>query len=139
MFQTNFWKGISQRFDDDVAKLRQRASDCSFGAIADLPIKDTLICGVSDLRLSERLLRQQHLTLDKAILAGQAAEKTCKQTKASPSCNTDIDKVDVINRKQFRKKDTTESLYSGKDNNDTKFDHYIHSYKFCAGSHDRGK
>ena len=71
----------SQRFDDYVTELRQRASDCEFGAIADSLIKDILICGISDLRLHEGLLREPDLTLENAIQAGQAAEETRRQKR----------------------------------------------------------
>ena len=37
-------------------------------------IKDILIVGLKDLRLSEHLLRETDLTIRKAIQAGQAAE-----------------------------------------------------------------
>ena len=51
----------------------------------------------------------------------------------------DITEVYAISRKQFRKKESTKSRFSARDNNHTKSDLYIHSRKFCAGSYDRGK
>ena len=99
MFPNEFLKSTSQRFDGYIAEVRQRASDCKFGGIADSPVKDMLICGISDLSLdSERFLRELDLTLDKAILAGQGAEETCKQANALVSCDTDIDKVEAISQ-----------------------------------------
>ncbi len=82
-----------------MTELRQRASDCEFGEISDLLIKDILICGINDLRLSKRLLREAELTLEKAIQAGQAAEETRRQTRALATNDTDIEEVNTIKRK----------------------------------------
>lgn len=60
--------------DSYVKNLRELANNCAFGNFKDELMKDRIVCGVSDRRVKERLLREAELTLDKAIEIGRAAE-----------------------------------------------------------------
>ncbi|CAI9729972.1 Hypothetical predicted protein [Octopus vulgaris] len=58
-----------QKFDEYVVELRQKAQQCEFGNLTDSLTKDILICGIRDMRLRERLLREPNLDLQKTIQA----------------------------------------------------------------------
>ncbi|CAI9737570.1 Hypothetical predicted protein [Octopus vulgaris] len=70
-----------QKFDEYVVELRQKAQQCEFGNLTDSLTKDILICGIRDMRLRERLLREPNLDLQKTIQAGQSAEQTRLQSR----------------------------------------------------------
>ncbi|MES9881309.1 MAG: hypothetical protein ABW185_10555 [Sedimenticola sp.] len=59
-----------------VNDLRTKAKSCEFGDLSDSFIRDRIICGITSDSLRERLLREQELTLDKAITMCRAAEST---------------------------------------------------------------
>ena len=57
-------------------ELKKRSAECEFGSLRDSLIKDVAICGLTDNRLRERLLREPKRTLDKVIEYGQASQET---------------------------------------------------------------
>ena len=60
-------------------------------------IRDRIVCGVSNLKLQERLLREPELTLDRAILLCKADEDTRKQTEEIQKHTVDSDtKVEAV-------------------------------------------
>ncbi|KAB0789999.1 hypothetical protein PPYR_15712, partial [Photinus pyralis] len=59
-----------------LADLRKIASNCNFGNLKNELIKDRIVCGVHDKRVKDRLLREQDLTLEKAVAICKAAEVT---------------------------------------------------------------
>ena len=63
-----------ETIDQYVTELRKLEKTCEFGVIGESLIKDRLICGVQDVKLKERLLREIDLTLDKALSISRAAE-----------------------------------------------------------------
>ena len=71
----------NQIFYDCVTERWQRVSKCEFGDLCDSLIKDILVIGFKDLRLTERLFREPDLTIRKSIYVGQAAEETKRQAK----------------------------------------------------------
>ena len=93
--------------------------------------------------MHKRLLREPDLTLEKALQAGQAAEETRRQTIALATTETDIEQVDAIHHKYRQKKGVAKIRLSDHKHAISKSAsqpyRYIHTCKFCAGSHDRGK
>lgn len=62
-------------------KLKLLAKNCNFGSLVDETIRDRLVCGIISERVKERLLREQELSLDKAMLIRQVEEESNKQIK----------------------------------------------------------
>ena len=59
-------------------------------------IKDRLICGVQDVKLKERLLREVDLTLDKALSISRAAEVSKIQVKGlEGTLGSEVKEVDT--------------------------------------------
>ncbi len=50
-----------------VSDLKNKASTCEFGDLKDEMIKDRLVCGIENDKLRRSLLREEILTLQKAI------------------------------------------------------------------------
>ncbi|KAK9746375.1 hypothetical protein QE152_g6141 [Popillia japonica] len=66
----------NEKFDSFVGDLRKIANNCEFGSMKDALIKDRIVCGIRDIKIKDRLLREVDLNLDKAIKICKAAEET---------------------------------------------------------------
>ena len=64
-----------EQFQEFLADLRKIAQECDFGTIKDDLIRDHIVCGLSDTRTKDRLLRETKLTLERTIEICRAAEK----------------------------------------------------------------
>ena len=62
-----------------VTDLMLKAETCEFKTLRDNLIKDRIVLGIISKRVRERLLREDDITLLKAIQIGQAAEATERQ------------------------------------------------------------
>ena len=74
-------QGKSEAIDQFVTDLRNMSKNCAFGAIADELIRDRIVCGTNSERVKERLLRDNELTLPKAITVCRADEESKRQIK----------------------------------------------------------
>ena len=70
-----------ETIDQYVTELRSRSKSCEFGDLTESLIKDRIVCGIPDNVLRERLLREQDLSLEKALTMCRAAETTKTQVK----------------------------------------------------------
>lgn len=61
-------------FEHFVRDLKTQAASCNFGSLKESMIRDQIVYGTTDSNLREKLLRDNNLTLQKAELAGKAAE-----------------------------------------------------------------
>lgn len=86
-----------ETIDQYVTELRKRSKTCEFGGLTDSLITDRLVCGIPENSLRERLLREQDLSLDRAITLCRAAETVKTQAKElfSESCNVDAVRRDA--------------------------------------------
>jgi hypothetical protein len=64
-----------------VTSLRLKAKTCEFGEQEESLIHDYIVLGCPDVRLQERLLRENDLTLTKTLQICRAAEATKEQMK----------------------------------------------------------
>lgn len=60
--------------DAFLTGLKKHSKTCDFGALQDSLVKDRLVCGIIDNTTRERLLREEDLTLEKAVKVCKAAE-----------------------------------------------------------------
>lgn len=88
-----------ETIDQYVTELRNRSKTCEFGELTDSLIKDRIVCGIPDSALRERLLREQELNLEKALVLCRAAETVKSQVKELVSENCTVDAL----KKQVRK------------------------------------
>jgi hypothetical protein len=74
-------QGETESVDQYVTELRLLAKNCRFGELQEELIRDRIICGIKADRLQARMLREDDLTLDKAISICKADEESRKQLK----------------------------------------------------------
>ncbi|KAJ8047991.1 hypothetical protein HOLleu_00134 [Holothuria leucospilota] len=80
----NFFSRIQQEgetIDRYVTDLRNLSTTCEFGDLKDILIRDKIVCGVRSDSFHERMLREEDLTLEKAINPCRAAESSKSQVK----------------------------------------------------------
>ncbi|CAI9726762.1 Hypothetical predicted protein [Octopus vulgaris] len=143
-----------QKFDEYVVELRQKAQQCEFGNLTDSLTKDILICGIRDMRLRERLLREPNLDLQKTIQAGQSAEQTRLQSRilnaTSETRDNEISRVYSQHDRKGAKTQITRHMQSrhqneqgGSDRKPAKFQalsqHYVTNCHYCGYNHKRNK
>lgn len=59
---------------DFIEDLNKLAETCQFGALKDELIKDRIVLGIGHIQLSQKLMQDETLTLNKAIKQGRASE-----------------------------------------------------------------
>ncbi|CAI9742889.1 Hypothetical predicted protein [Octopus vulgaris] len=143
-----------QKFDEYVVELRQKAQQCEFGNLTDSLTKDILICGIRDMRLRERLLREPNLDLQKTIQAGQSAEQIRLQSRmlnaTSETRDNEISRVYSQHDIKGAKTQITRHMQSrhqneqgGSDRKPAKFQapsqHYVTNCHYCGYNHKRNK
>ena len=80
-----FWSVDIAQFDGidlAVSELRTRAKSCNFGGGEDELIRDKIVFSLQDMRIKEKLLREDSLTLSKAVDIIRAAEECRVQVKS---------------------------------------------------------
>ncbi|GFN80779.1 polyprotein [Plakobranchus ocellatus] len=84
----------TETFDQYVTDLKNLAKNCKFGNLQDELIRDKIVCGIANEKIKERLLREDKLTLDKAIDIFRAAEESQKHVKMfETDVNLSVNKI----------------------------------------------
>lgn len=84
-------------FDEFFTELRKLVKYCDYGDLADTLIRDRIVVGLMDKSLTERLLRESELTLQKTIEICRAAEVSKKQ------CAIVHPELDLIKKRPYPK------------------------------------
>ncbi|CAC5384774.1 unnamed protein product [Mytilus coruscus] len=84
----------SESIDQYLTDLKLIAKNCEFEHLKDGLIRDRIVCGTNSSRVKERLLREDGLTLDKAVGICRADEESRKQMKT-----LNEEKVHALRRK----------------------------------------
>ena len=77
LFNTCIQNG--RHFDIFLVDLQNKAKFCEFGTLSDSLIRDRIVCGIDAKPVRERLLRDNELTLTKAINLVRACETSKTQ------------------------------------------------------------
>ena len=72
-------QGSTELIDQFVTDLKNIANDCEFGDIKNDLIRDRIVCGTNSENVKKRLLREDKLTLAKAISICRAEEESVRQ------------------------------------------------------------
>ncbi|CAC5384578.1 unnamed protein product [Mytilus coruscus] len=75
------WKQTMNLYLEVAMDLKLTAKNCEFEHLKDGLIRDRIVCGTNSSRVKERLLREDGLTLDKAVGICRADEDSRKQMK----------------------------------------------------------
>ena len=103
-------QGDAELVDQYITELRLLAKDCRFGELQEELIRDRIICSVNSERLQARLLREEDLTLEKAINICKADEESRKQLK--DLTKDDSSKVNFVQQKSKKGKDESKLINS---------------------------
>ena len=123
-----------ETIDHFVNDLRTLSQTCNFGPLADLLIRDRLICGILNEHLRKRMLRNEELTLDKAVTMRRIAENTASLLKSLKVVDSTIE----INQNTTNQSDSKEIDYVKRklSYSITKITRYCY---FCKRDHPRRK
>lgn len=115
--------------DRYITELRQKSKTCEFGVNVDDMIRDKLVFSINDTRLKERLLRDNDLTLRKAMEICRSAEVAKSQIQAMQSTPVAQDtSVDALRK-------ATGHIKSGHGKNKTNNNKQIVCFK-CGNKHE---
>ena len=93
-----FWQrnqGTGESVDAYVTELRRLAKTCEFGDQIEKMLRDKIVIGANNERIKDRLLREEKLTLKRALELYHAHEATIEQLK---QMTTEPTKVDVVKK-----------------------------------------
>ncbi|XP_063370735.1 uncharacterized protein LOC134659059 [Cydia amplana] len=152
-----------ENFDNYLTELRKLAKECDFGTLEDRLIKDKIVSGVYNKKLTDRLLREPDLSLTKAINICKAAELANEQVKQiQGKSSVEKTEVQVIKKKSIARKEqastngskgggssgstyhhqasagTSKSSSSGSTYHHQESRHHAECYR-CGYSHERNK
>ncbi|KAJ8049448.1 hypothetical protein HOLleu_02204 [Holothuria leucospilota] len=97
-----------ESIDQYLTILRTKSKSCDFGDLDDSLIRGRIICGIPNNALRERLLREEDLTLSKAVQMCRAAETTRSQVKELQS--DDVVSVHAVHAAQQQKHGRTKQI-----------------------------
>jgi hypothetical protein len=93
-------QGHSESIDQYVTDLKLIAKDCEFEHLEDGLIRDRIVCDTNSPKVKERLLREDKLTLAKAISLCRADEESRKQITTL----NDEEKVHALKKKPTKQR-----------------------------------
>ena len=91
--------------DQFITVLYQLAEHCNYGGLRDEMIRDRIVVGLHDAKLSLRLQMDEALTLEKAISTARQSESIKKQQAVVRGQDSATQSVEVIRSKKFAQKD----------------------------------
>ncbi|XP_060073561.1 uncharacterized protein K02A2.6-like [Ylistrum balloti] len=86
-------QGKTETIDEYVTELRIIAKNCKFGTLEDEMLRDRIVCGVFSEKVKERLLRDNQLTLERAVTACRASEESQQMLK-----NLNTEEVNAVHK-----------------------------------------
>lgn len=98
----------SESIDQYLTDLKLIAKNCEFEHLKDGLIRDRIVCGTNSSRVKERLLREDGLTLDKAVGICRADEESRKQMKTL----NDEEQVHALRRKTQHQRNNRNEGYA---------------------------
>lgn len=102
-----------ENIDHFITDLKKLSLNCEFGDLQEDLIRDRIVCGTTSSTLKQRMLRDNDLTLQKAIALAQAEEQTKNQLKAMES-KGDSSKVDVLRTNKQKQRQDQKQKSPGK-------------------------
>ncbi|XP_069109676.1 uncharacterized protein [Argopecten irradians] len=101
-FTRNMREG--EKIDAYVTDLKTKAATCEFSTLQDSLIRDRIICGIRNVHLRERLLREKDLTLEKCVEFCRASEASSMQLKELGETQGSSKSIHGIKNKQISTK-----------------------------------
>ncbi len=137
-----FWQSNQQEgetIDQYITSLKQKVKSCEYDpACLDEMVRDKLVFGVKDLAVKERLLREENVTLQKAVNFAHATEVSKKQIKemSQNQKETPAGSIHAVQESKKRKYDGMQKQmtcnYCGKSHPPKKCPAYGKTCKACS-------
>ena len=124
----------NQPVDDFVNELKTKAQECEFKELTEGLIQDRIVCGVNNLKLQERLLRESDLTLDKAMKQAKEIQKRSIEADnnvESVRFKRDSNRNNKFSKAMHSKHGYKKSVQSGKLNSK--------ACAYCGRLHEKGR
>ena len=103
--------------DEFIVALHKLADTCDYGTLRDQLVRDRLVAGLRDARLSERLQLDPELTLEKATTTVRQSELVHNQQtvlrSSSPSPSVDVNTVQVRRNQSASTSQPTRNKHKG--------------------------
>ncbi|CAC5366984.1 unnamed protein product [Mytilus coruscus] len=96
----------NESIDQYLTDLKLIAKNCEFEHLKDGLIRDRIVCGTNSSRVKERLLREDGLTLDKAVGICRADDESRKQMKTLNK-EEQIHALSMLRRKTQNQRNTS--------------------------------
>lgn len=126
-----------ESIDTFVTRLREKAASCEYGALRDDLIRDKLVLGIANEATRRRLLREQNLTLTKALELCRAAELTDITVRTMEQDKPPTDSVNAA----FRQPNTTPrpNWKQQKKHTPAMATGSVPACRYCGAQHGRGR
>lgn len=103
--------------DEFIVALHKLADTCDYGTLRDQLVRDRLVAGLRDARLSERLQLDPELTLEKATTTVRQSELVHNQQtvlrSSSPSPSVDVNTIQVRRNQSASTSQPTRNKHKG--------------------------
>lgn len=129
-------QGKEEPVEDYVARLKEMANNCEYGALTDQLIRDRLVIGTNNRDVRVRLLRESELKLEKAVDICRTYEMTERRLQAINPTETENEAVHYNREKKSWKRKEEEQGTSRR-----RGEYQEWSDKncyYCAGKHRKG-
>ncbi|CAB3985329.1 Hypothetical predicted protein [Paramuricea clavata] len=107
-----------RKLDAFILDLRNKAKTCEFESLQDSLIKDRIVCGIDSNSIRERLLRDNDLTLEKAISIVRAAETSKTQVQKLNNPSLEVESIhknfERTSHRKYQREETKPSRNVGK-------------------------
>lgn len=140
-----FWSMIQKEgepIDSFVKRLKTQATKCEFGNLRDRMLLCRIVFGISSDKLKERMLRDNQMTLERAMNDIRAAEATLTQLNEIAGGSKAINVASMKEQSAFKPKDTPQDSKKSVAAVSNQPSHTVKKVKdcrFCGYDHARGK
>ena len=99
----------TENFETYYAAIQTMAARCSFGGLKASLLRDRIVCGVSDVKLSEKLLAEADLNLENCLKICRTHELSKTRTAEIKDSKDNTVEVDELNRRKVTLKPQNDS------------------------------
>ena len=103
-----------ESIDEFLNRIRKLSSSCEFGTLTEELIRDKLVLGIQDETTKLRLLKEDNLTLNKALNICRASEVANVQIKAMKTSVNEVEGVNALRTRSYKKAFTKPPTKTGK-------------------------
>ena len=96
-------QNVSESVDEFLNRIRKQPSSCKFGQLTEELICDKLVLGIRDQITKLRLLKEDNLTLNKAVDVCRASEASNVQVRVMNASSNEVERENMLRAKPYKK------------------------------------